>query len=131
MRRASPSPAVPPRQAGVALVLTAVLGFLLAALFAMSLRATHDAIRGERFQIRRELHADTLTASLADAITLLETGLPPADPYECIVTKTDDNGAEWSTKITYAATAPLAYDVSAELATADEVDALPGLPVSF
>jgi hypothetical protein len=115
----------------MALVLTAVIGFLTLALFAVALRAGHDAIRGERLQLRRADRAVSITASLADGVALLRTGEPPTDPYECISTQTDSEGTDWDCKLTFTNMGTLQYDVDSALATEAEVSSLPAMPSTF
>lgn len=118
-------------QQGMALVLTAVLGFLAMALFSMALRSGHDAIRGEALEFRRERRAESITLSLAQAAAVLRTGLPPTDPYECVVTQTDGDGNSYDCKLTFSLSGSLQYDLSAVLATPTEMSSLPTLPASF
>lgn len=112
-------------------MLTAVIGFLLMALFLTAVRAGRDAIRGERFQVFREHRAVGVTASLADGLALLRTGEPPTDPYECVVTQTDDDANTYDCKVTFTNTGALQYDVTAEPATDTDMATLPAMPGNF
>ncbi|RKY22127.1 MAG: hypothetical protein DRQ55_01950 [Planctomycetota bacterium] len=119
------------REAGIALVLTAVIGFLTLGLFAVAIRSGHDSIRGERLQWRRAERAVSITASLADGVSLLRTGEPPIDPFACIATQTDDDGVDWDVKVTFTKLTTLQYDLDAALASEAELLSLPAMPLTF
>ena len=71
----------------------------------------------------------TVEQAMADAVLVLETGLPPSDPYECIVTVVD--GRPVRCKVVYSGITALEWDVTVTLATANEIATLPAAPASF
>jgi len=133
MDRASrhPHQSTGPSQSGLALVLTAVVGFLTMAMFLSAIRAVDDATRGERLQVLRQHRSDGVSAALADGVALLRTGEPPIDPYSCVETLFDAASNQYDCKVTFTNTGSLQYDVSADLATASEMTTLPLMPTTF
>jgi len=76
-----------PRRAerGQVLLIVAMMALLAAALWLLGWRATHDAIRNERFNVLRDQREATVNTALAEAVDVLKTGRPPYDPYLAVV----------------------------------------------
>jgi hypothetical protein len=111
---------------GHVLLITAVMG-----LWVTAWRATHDAIRTERFVVRRGIRAHSVQQALARGLALLQTGRPPTDPYACLVTLTHD-GASWDCVVGFESQGnPNDWSVDVRLALEDEASGLPGMPASF
>lgn len=110
------------------LLFAAALGVLAMAIWVVAWRATHDAIRVERFVDRRdEADATTLTA-VANALALLETGTPSSDPYEAI----DEPMPGKPQKVTIGSGEfEGEWVVEAVPADDEDVATLPTLPASF
>ncbi len=113
---------------GTVLLFAAILGVLAMGIWVLAWRSTHDAIRVERFTVRRESRSKSTTAAVAAGVSLLRTGKPSFDPYEAIFVNqfgtevkltftTDFDGMEWS--------------IEGVLATDGEAATLPALPESF
>jgi hypothetical protein len=114
------------------LVFVSIMGLLLMALWAVSWQAMHDAIATERFHLERERRDERLARGLAEGLHLLETGVPPEDPYACVLLVTDDEGEERAVTLTYASLVyPETWTVSAAASTTEEQVTLPEAPSSF
>jgi len=71
---------------GYAVMLVLVFNVLFLAMLSVAYRGVASALRAESartLQVRRDEGA---TAALARGLALLETGLPPSNPYLCCVT---------------------------------------------
>jgi hypothetical protein len=78
-------------------------------------------------QVRHD-RATGQTRALAWGLALLETDVPPSNPYSCRVAPDSDPTRVFV--ITFSSTAPLEYSVSARPATAQD-DSLPLAPTTF
>lgn len=118
----------PPRRgrAGVALLLTAILGIGLLGGWFLAWSATHDAIRGERFLVQRAERGAGVQQALAQAVLLLETGTPWTSPFECIATVPASPEA-YVCHVTYTQQAALEWSV--EVREATDAEALTGTPM--
>ena len=115
----------PRSSSGHALVGT--MGFLILAMFLWAAAFAHatSCVRTlKACQLRAE--ADRPTRTLAWGLALLETGLPPADPYSCRVQP--DGNSEFV--LTFQETLPLQYAVTVRPATTSDAS-LPQAPASF
>ncbi len=116
---------------GLVLVYVSVLGFLMALVWAMSWRATHDMIHVERAFVRRSVHDASVKRAGAVATALLETGMPPSESYACIVTVTDGATTYDCLVEYYPVIHPWTWGIDVSLATADDVATYPAAPASF
>lgn len=116
------------REKGLALVLTAVLGTIAFAVWALSFRATLDTVRAERYLVKRAARDGTVKLALGAALALLRTGTPPLEPISYRVAVGDDVVA---CTVTYTESKQKVWDVEARLSTEIETVTLPELPVSF
>ena len=118
----------PRRQSGHALVGT--MGFLV--LMMLLSIAAFEHLSGyvtveKACQVRHD-RATGQTRALAWGLALLETGVPPSDPYSCRVAPDSDPTRVFV--VTFSVTAPLEYSVLARPATAQD-DSWPVVPETF
>ena len=116
---------------GLVLVYVSILGFLMALVWAMSWRATHDTIHVERAFVRRAVHDASVKRAGAVALALLETGTPPSDTYACIVTVSDGATAYDCLVEYYPVIHPWTWGVDVSLATAADIATHPAAPDTF
>ena len=118
-------------QRGSVLMIVAVMGVLAMGFWALALRGTHDAIRDESFVLRRKHRTETVLPALAQVVELLHSGRPPEDPYACLVTLGAGN-TSWKCTVTASSQGDQDHWlVEAHLATDEEQETLPPVPVSF
>ncbi len=111
----------PPR-AGFAMMLVLVFIVLFLAMLGVTLRATGSALRIESARLRQLQRDEGSIHALAKGVALLETGLPPSDPYVCgvdidttsgtqsyTVTFESEGGDNWSV---HSALSPAGYSPS-------------------
>lgn len=115
-------------QRGSVMLFAVVLGLLAMAIWVVAWRATHDAIRVERFVKTRDRGDDTTLEAVAAALALLETGVPPDDPFEALYENADGDVL----KVTFDSDGDvLLWDVEAVAADDSDVATLPDLPATF
>ena len=118
-------------ESGSALLAVAVMGLLAMGVFALAWRSTHDAIRVERFTVLVERRAASVQTAVAQGVDLLQTGLPPTDPYLCVATIVQADQT-YACTVMFSQAAPTGpWSIESWPATVDEQATLPALPVSF
>ena len=118
-------------QRGFVLVYVSVLGLLMMLIWGLAWRGTQDAIRIERGDVWRTTREESVIQAGAVGLELLSTGLPPSDPYECIVSVSGATDS-FDVYVSYSSIFyPHTWTVDARLATDDEVLMLPAAPASF
>ncbi len=115
-------------QSGHALAGTLVLLVLAALLWMVVYRHTAGLLRAERACRLRSERSMGCTRALACGLSLLETGLPPQNPYSCRVLLAGEGGGQYV--LTFTETEALAYTVSTRPATEDD-SSLPYAPDNF
>ena len=119
------------REAGHTLTVVAVMVVLAMAVWMLAWRATHDAIRIERFAVLREARGHRVAEAAARLAAVLRTGRPPEDPYACKVT------TAWQGEVQACAVEASSegdddhWRIEARLATELEESTLTELPSSF
>lgn len=116
---------------GSVLLFTVVAGLLAMGVWLLAWRATHDAIRVEKFNVGREVRRESVLEGLNQAVALLRTGRPPSDPYQAVVSV---SGASTTYDCTVTYTSDIDQDhwiVEVDPATDEETGSLPALPSSF
>ena len=126
-------PAADPRrhERGSVLLFTVISGLLAMGVWVLAWRATHDAIRVEKFSVGREVRRESSLEALSRGTALLRTGRPPSDPYQALVT-VDGASTTYTCTVTY--TSDIDQDhwiVDVRKATVEEQGSLPALPSSF
>ena len=118
----------PRRQSGHALVGTMASLVLMMLLSMAAFEHLSGYLRVENAcQVRRD-RATGQTQALAWGLALLETGVPPEDPYSCLVTPNSDPTRVFV--VTFRIIEPLKYSVSARPAKAND-DWQPIAPTTF
>ena len=119
------------REAGHTLTVVAVMVVLAMAVWMLAWRATHDAIRIERFAVLRETRGHRVAEAAARFAAVLRTGRPPEDPYACKVT-TDWQGEAKACVVEASSEGDADHwQVAARMATELESSTLDELPPSF
>ena len=88
-------------RSGFAMMLVLVFIVLFLGLLGVALRQTAAALRIESVRIMQTERDEGSIHAVALGLTLLETGLPPADPYVCGVDITTSSGVR-SFTVTFA-----------------------------
>ena len=114
------------RQSGYALVSTMVCLVLMMLLWTAAFSHLGGYLRLEKAVQTREARDDGATRALAWGLSLLETNLPPSNPYSCRV----DPGFGQEFVITYTSAETLRYAVSVRPATNSD-SMLPLAPNKF
>ena len=97
---------------GYAMVLVLVFIALLLSIYSVAYRDVAAALRIETVRTLRQQRDEGSVEALARGLTLLETGLPPQDPYVCEVT-IDTSTGERSFTVTFISTAGNNWSVHA------------------
>ena len=118
----------PRRQSGHALVGTMASLVLMMLLSMAAFEHLSGYLRVEKACQVRHDRATGQTQALAWGLALLETGVPPSNPYSCRVTPDLDPTRVFV--VTFSVTAPLEYSVSARPANAQD-GSLPVAPTTF
>jgi hypothetical protein len=108
----------------------AVLVFLAVSLMfiAVGQRRISSQLRLERARIEVEDFNEGPVQAAAKALALLETGLPPANPYECGVTLSTSTGPRsYSVRFVQS----VADQWSVQVAPVDSLGSLPSMPAVF
>jgi hypothetical protein len=71
---------------GYALTLVMVFVVLFLMVLGVAYRQIASVLRVETVRVQQSQRDQGSTAAVASGLTLLETGLPPSDPYACAVT---------------------------------------------
>ena len=86
---------------GYALMTVSVFLVLMLAMTGVVHRHLSSALRIEKARVQAEQRDEALIHALAKAMELLETGVPPSDPYVCGTTVDTSQGLE-SITVTFA-----------------------------
>ena len=117
----------PPRR-GYAMLLVVVFMVLFFALWSVAYHQMAADLRFEAVQAQRVLRDEGSTQALAQALALLETGLPPSQPYACGVTVNTSTGPR-SFAVTFSLEGPNQWSVQAAPLQLGENP--PPMPVTF
>jgi hypothetical protein len=101
------------------MVIVLVFIVLFFSLWSVAYRQTAAALRVESVQSNRVVRDEGSTQAVARGLALLETGLPPSNPYACSVTVTTSSGPR-SFTVTFTAEGPTQWSVQS-------VPAAPGM----
>jgi hypothetical protein len=121
--RSCPSP-----RRGYALMLVLVFVVLFLAVLGVAYRQTASVLRVETVRARQAQRDQGGVVAVARGLALLETGLPPSDPYVCAVTVSTSAGPSTYT-VTFASEGPGAWSVRAT--PAGPGDPSPPMPSMF
>ena len=88
-------------RSGFAMMLVLVFIVLFLTMLGVTLRETATALRVETIRIRQVQRDEGSVHALARGLALLETGLPPSDPYICGVAIDTSTGTRFFT-VTFA-----------------------------
>jgi hypothetical protein len=126
------SPIADRNQRGFVLVYVSVLGILMALMWVLAWRGTQDAIRVERSFEWREARDTSVIRAGAEAMELMETGLPPTEPtYSCIITIVDEDEIYNCTVLFSSVVYWHTWTVDVWPSTDAELATLPAAPGSF
>jgi hypothetical protein len=81
------------KRGGYALLLVLAFVILFAAMLSVAYQETASALRVETVRSQEAQRDEGSVRALAMGFALLETGLPPSDPYACVVTIQTTTGA--------------------------------------
>ena len=111
-------------------VLPAVLLFLMISfgIWAVFFRSTASVVRIEQARVLRETRTVWDAPAVATGLRLLQTGLPPHDPYSCRVTLTNDSQTKYIL-LKFEKVAPVRWSITASPTTADDLS--PDVPTTF
>jgi len=110
---------------GYALMTVSLFLVLMLAMTSVVHRHLASALRIEKARILAEHRDETLMHALAQAMALMETGLPPSDPYVCATLIDTSQGPE-SITVTFANEANEIWSVHvAPTAPGDATQAMP------
>jgi hypothetical protein len=73
----------PPRRNGYAMVLVLVFIALMLTFYSVGYRRVAATLRAETIRAQRERRDEGCVQAVAEGLSLLETGLPPSNPYTC------------------------------------------------
>ena len=105
---------------GYALMTVSVFLVLMLALTSVVHRHLSSTLRIEKARVQAQRRDEALIHALARALDLLETGLPPSDPYVCATTIDTSQGPE-SITVTYANEIGEIWGVHAAPTSPDEI----------
>ena len=110
--------------------LPAVLLFVVFAFgaWAVLFHSCGSVLRVEEARTLRETRSQWTAPAMAEALRLLQTGDPPADPYACKLTLTQDGQTRFF-RLNYEKIAPFRWTVIASVSDAD--DTSPDAPATF
>lgn len=117
-----------PDRSGFAMMLVLVFIVLFLAMLGVTLRETASALRVEGARVKQLQRDEGSIHALAKGVALLETGLPPTDPYVCGVDINTTNGTQ-SYTVTFESEGGDNWSVRSEL-TAGGFPPTP-MPVTF
>lgn len=116
---------------GLVLVYVSILGLLMGVVFVLASRGILDATKVDRFHNRRVERDETVVRAGAVALELLATGLPPSDPYACIISVTGESTTH-DLRVDYTSVVyPHTWDIDVVQADADDLATLPTAPSTF
>jgi hypothetical protein len=119
-------------QGGHALLLAAMLGIFVFALWNVAYRATRDAEGMDASAPQRIARLEALPAGVARAGRLLRTGKPPNSPYKCIYRHFSGPGDSQLVTLEFRGQADQKrWQVIATLSTRGEARQLPDVPPNF
>jgi hypothetical protein len=95
---------------GYAMLLVLVFLILMFTLLALAYGQLASAVRTEAVRAQRTQRDQGSLCAVARGLALLETGLPPTDPYICGVTITTSTG-NWPFTVTFASEGTNAWSV--------------------
>jgi hypothetical protein len=116
------------RRPGYALMLVLVFMTLLFALSSLAFRSVGTSLRSEAARSARQLRDEGSLSAAALAMALLETGLPPTNPYQCGVTVDTSRGPRGYT-VDFSSDGDVLWTVSVSLTP--EYVSLDPMPESF
>ena len=110
--------------------LPAVMLFVLFAFgaWAVLFRSCASVIRVEQARTLRDTRTTWSAPAVADGLRLLQTGVPPADPYVCKLALTQDSQTRYF-QLTFTQVGPTRWTVTAAPTDAD--NPAPDCPESF
>lgn len=88
-----PMRSLPSPRHGYALMQVLVFGVLFLVLLGVAYRQTASVLRVETVRVQQAQRDQGSVAAVALGLDLLETGLPPSDPYSCTVTVAQEKAA--------------------------------------
>ncbi len=129
--RRKPSP-VRNGQSGHALLMVSMFGVIALGVWVLAMFATLDAQLFESNTARRELRSEQMVDSVAFAGSLLRTGTPPRNNYECIHSQKNKRGEAVKVVLKFERFGgDLRWKVQARAATGKDIRRLPPAPDSF
>lgn len=115
---------------GYAMVLALVFIALMLSIYSVAYRDVAAALRMETARTLRRQRDEGSMVALARGLALLETGLPPADPYVCAVTIDTSTGSR-SFTVTFASEGETGDAWSVHAAPTDPLESPEPMPVGF
>ena len=119
-----------PRRSGYAMLLVLVFIALVLSFFSLSYRHLATALRAETFSMMTRERDQGSLAALAAGLTLLETGLPPSDPYVCATSIATSAGAT-SYTVTFASEGGAGAIGQVEARPTGELESPEAMPATF
>ncbi len=113
---------------GYAMVMVLVFLALMLSIYGVAFRHVAAALRIEHARTLQRQRDEGSVEALAKGLALLETGLPPSDPYVCAATIDTSTGAR-SFTVTFVSEGASAWSVHA--APTQPLETPPAMPTSF
>ena len=117
-----------PKRRGYAMVLVLVFIALMLSVYSVAYRHVAAAVRIEKVRTQLRQRNEGSVEALAQALTALETGLPPSDPYVCATAVETTTGTR-SFTVTF--TSQPGDSWSVHVAPTDPMDDPPPMPARF
>jgi hypothetical protein len=115
-------------RSGYAMVLVLLFLILMFSLMTLAYGRLGAALRAESVRAKKVQRDEGSTQALAQALALLETGLPPSNPYSCTTNISTSLGASPFT-VTFALQSDKIWKVESTPTAPGEI--LPAMPATF